>query len=301
MSAFAPRLRHPSPSSGGLPYFTKVAVQELSPAFIAWSGSPSRRILCPSWRRGALRGLGALARDRASRWPRSWPFFLIAQGERWVGSSLAAILIATVPLMVVLLAPAIVGASWPGPRRWIGLGLGLIGVVATLGIDVAGRPFEILGAACILISCVGYAIGPLVVQRRLADISPLGPVAAAFGVGSLVLAVPAFLTAPARLPSWAAMGSVLGLAGTALAFIVFLFLIAEAGAARASVVAYVNPAVAVVVGMVALGERPGIVSIAGLVLILIGSGLATTRDRAPEGRCPTSCDPLRASPSAAAG
>lgn len=268
----------------GLPYFfMKIAVHELSPAFIAWSRiTVGAALLLPwAWRRGALRGLGARrgAILAFAFFEVIAPYFLIALGERWISSSLAAILIATVPLGVVLLSPWFGRAGWPAPRRWVGLGLGLTGVVALLGIDVAGRPLEILGAACVLVSAVGYAIGPLVVQRHLTGVDPLGPVAAALGIGALVLAVPAALTAPTAMPSLAAIASLLGLAGSAMAVVLFLFLIAEVGAARASVVAYVNPAVAVLVGIVALGERPGAVSIAGLVLILVGSGLATARDR----------------------
>jgi len=137
--------------------------------WIAWGRvALAAVVLLPLARkRGALRGLDrhiaaiftfALAEVIV-------PFFLIAIGEQWISSSLTVILIATIPLLVVLLAPWFVPSERPGPKRLVGLGLGLIGVIALLGIDIAGRPLEALGAACVLTSAVGYAVGPLVTQR----------------------------------------------------------------------------------------------------------------------------------------
>ena len=275
----------------GVPYFfIKVALRELSPAGVVWGrvALAAVMLLPLAWRRGALRGLGSRIRPiTAFAFVEVvLPFLLIALGERWISSSLTAILMATVPLMVVVLAPWFALSERPGRRRLAGLGLGLAGVVALLGIDVAGRPLELLGAACVLTAAVGYAVGPLLAQRYLAGIHPLGPVSVSLAISTVVLTVPAVLTVPSRLPSPAVLGAVavLGLACTAPALVLYLFLVAEAGAARASVVTYVNPAVAVLLGVSVLGERLGVVSVAGLVLILMGSWLATGRDAsAPAG------------------
>jgi drug/metabolite transporter (DMT)-like permease len=96
-------------------------------------------------------------------------------------------------------------------------------------------------------------------------------------VASLVLMVPALLALPDRMPSAVALSSivVLGVLCTALAMLLMFFLIGDAGAARASVITYINPAVAALLGTMLLNERLGAGGIAAFVLILAGSWLAT--------------------------
>ena len=269
----------------GIPYFfIKIALQDLSPACVAWSRvTLAAFVLLPlAWHRGALRGLrsraGAICAFALTELV--GPFLLIAFGERFVSSSLTAILMATVPLVVVVLAPWFAPTERPGSRRLAGLGLGLVGVVALLGIDVAGRPLELLGAALVLGGAVGYAVGPLLVQRYLAGFPPLGTVAASLTVSAFVLAIPAALTAPSGLPSRVVVASivVLGLGCTALALVLYLFLVAEAGASRATVITYLNPVVAMLLGVSVLRERVSVVSVGGLLLVLLGSWLATGGD-----------------------
>jgi len=127
----------------------------------------------------------------------------------------------------------------------------------------------------------GYAAAPIIVSRRLADLDPLGPVAASLVVSTLALLPAALVNPPHAMPTPAALGSivVLGVACTALGLIAFFQLIAEAGPSRASVVTYVNPLIAVVAGVLALGEQLGAMSLAGLLLILGGSWLSTAMPR----------------------
>jgi drug/metabolite transporter (DMT)-like permease len=267
----------------GLPYlFIKVAVDAgVSPAFVAWSRIVlAAALLLPlAIRRNVLRGL----RDRAgaivgyTACEVAVPFVLIAVGERFITSSLAAILVATMPLMVALISLRLL----PGERltgiRLFGLLIGFVGVVALLGFDVLGRPSELLGAALVLVATLGYAIAPIIVSRRLADLDPLGPVTASLLVASVALLPAAIATFPDRIPAPSALLAiaVLGVVCTAAGLIVFFRLIADAGPSRASVITYVNPLVAVVVGVVALGERLGPVSVVGLLLILLGSWIST--------------------------
>src|SRR6185312_13193351 len=96
---------------------------------------------------------------------RERPFPLIAFGEQRVSSSLAAILIAAVPLVVAFLA-----------LRFVGMLIGLVGVVALMGIDVAGKTSELVGALAVLAATFGYACGPLIAKRHLTAGDPLGPV-----------------------------------------------------------------------------------------------------------------------------
>jgi len=263
----------------GVPYlFIKIAVDAgVPPAFVAWSRIALAAVLVLplAIRRGALRGLrkrtaaivGYTACEVAV------PFVLIAVGEQYITSSLTAILIATMPLMVALLSLRLVPGDRLTRRRALGLLIGLGGVVALLGVDVAGRPSELLGAALVLVATLGYATAPIIVSRRLADLDPLGPVTASLLVASVALLPAAIVAFPARMPAPAALWAIalLGVVCTAAGLIVFFRLIAEAGPSRASVITYVNPLVAVVVGVVALGEHIGAIAMLGLFLILVGS------------------------------
>ena len=267
----------------GVPYlFIKIAVDGgIPPAFVAWARvSLAAALLLPlALNRGALRGV----------WSRGWaivaytacevavPFVLIASGERYISSSLTAILIATMPLMVALLSLRLSPVDRPTGLRLLGLVIGLGGVIALLGVDVAGQPDELLGAALVLVATLGYATAPIIVSRRLADLDPLGPVAASLTLATVVLLPAAVAAPPQGLPAPAAITAIviLGVLCTALGLVVFFQLIAEAGPSRASVITYVNPLVAVFVGVLALDEHLSAMSVAGLLLILGGSWLST--------------------------
>ena len=266
----------------GVPYlFIRVAVDAgVPPGFIAWSRvTLGAALLLPfALRRGALHGLrgrgGAIAAYAACEI--AVPFTLISIGERYISSSLTAILIATMPLFVALLSARLSPADKPSGLRLLGLVIGLGGVVALLGVDVAGRRDELLGAALVLVATLGYAAAPIIVSRRLADLDPLGPVAASLIVSAVVLLPAVFASPPHAIPApalWAI--AVLGVICTAAGLVVFFQLIAEAGPSRASVITYVNPLVAVLLGVVVLDEHLGAMSVAGLVLILGGSWLST--------------------------
>lgn len=272
----------------GVPYFfIKLAVGELSPACVAWTRiTLAAAILVPiAWKRGVLRP--ALKYKRAvcafAVAELVIPFFLIAFGEQWISSSLAGILIATVPLMVIVIAPWF-GVHEPlGWRRLAGLFVGFSGVVALLGLDPGHGPMLLPGVALMLIAAVGYAVGPLVVQRYLAGVDELGALAASLVVASIVLLPIALTTAPDRVPSALALSSVaiLGIVCTALALLLYFYLIHETGAARASVVAYISPAIAALLGVLVLNEPFGAGSATGLAMILLGSWLATAKAPQP--------------------
>jgi drug/metabolite transporter (DMT)-like permease len=278
----------------GVPYFfIKVAIEaDVPPGFVAWSRvTLGAALLLPlAMRRGVLRGLGEY------KWPIAAyaaceitiPFTLIAIGEQLVSSSLTAILIASVPLVLALLATRFSPDDRPTRARLVGLLVGLGGVVALLGIDVAGRPYELLGAVLILVATVGYATAPIIVRRRLSDLDPLGPVSVSLALAATVLLPAAIVAPPDQIPPLDAFLAltVLGAVCTALGLMLFFELIAEAGPSRASVITYMNPVVAVVLGVVVLNERVSVTSVAGLVLILTGSWLATggVPYRRPHGR-----------------
>jgi drug/metabolite transporter (DMT)-like permease len=270
----------------GLPYFfIKLALTEVPPVGVAWARiALGAAVLLPvAWQRGTLPAV--LQHKRAvcafAFAELVGPFFLISLGERWVSSSFAGILIATVPLMVIVLSP-LFGVHEPlGRRRLLGLVLGFVGVVTLLGLDVLDGPLGWIGAACIVIATVGYATGSLIVQRHLSGVDELGAVAASLVVATIVLLPGAALTAPDTIPSHLVLGSlvVLGVVCTATALWLYFSLITHIGAARAAVITYVNPAVASLLGVIVLHESFGLGSALGLALILMGSWLATHRGR----------------------
>jgi drug/metabolite transporter (DMT)-like permease len=271
----------------GVPYFfIKVAVEAgVPPGFVAWSRvALAALIVLPlAGRRGALRGLGGRGRAIAAyaACEVALPFLLIAAGEQYVASSLAAILIASMPLMVALLSVRFSPDERPTRLRLVGLCIGFGGVVALLGIDVAGRPGELFGAALVLVATVGYAAATIIVNRRLADLDPLGPVAVSLGLATVALLPAAIAGPPAELPPPEALGSlaVLGVVCTALGLVLFFRLVIEAGPSRAAVITYVNPLVAVALGVLLLDERLGLMSVVGLLAILGGSWLSTRGPR----------------------
>lgn len=219
----------------GMPYlFIKVAVDDgVSPVFVAFARvALAALVLLPlAARAGALRGLGARWRPLVAfaLFEIVLPFPLIAYGEQYVASSLAAILIAALPLVIAVVALRFDAEERVNGTRLAGLLVGLGGVVALLGIDVAGNPDELLGALAILLATGGYAIGPLVIKRHLADLDPRGPVTGAMVLASLMLAPAAAFAVPPEVPSGDTVGALvlLGLVCTALAFLAFFALIAR--------------------------------------------------------------------------
>jgi drug/metabolite transporter (DMT)-like permease len=269
----------------GVPYFfIKLAIVELSPFAIAWGRNAlAAAVLLP---------LVINARARDSIWRHKGPicayafaeivvpFSIVPWGERWISSSLTGILIATLPLTVILLSPLFGVRERLTARRLIGLVIGFIGVLVLLGVDHVSGLFGWIGVGCMLLATVGYAIGGLIVQRYLAGADLLPAVAASLAIASLVLLPPVLLWGtPTHVPSALALGSivVLGIACTAVALLLYFFLIAEAGAARAAVITYVNPAIAALLGVMVLHEHFGLSALLASSTILIGSWLATHR------------------------
>src|SRR5450755_1314655 len=204
----------------------KIAVRGGMPApDVAWLRvAIAAAVLIPlAWRAGTLPSL----RGRG-RWLLAYavveisiPFPLIAAGEVHVASSLAAILIAAVPLIGAVLAVRFDHAERPTRIRAIGLGIGFAGVIALVGVDIAGNGSGLLGAGAILIAAVGYAIGPMVVKHRLGGLDPRVMMGASLAVAMVILTPFAAVDVPSRAPTIGAWASVAGLGVfcTALAFV----------------------------------------------------------------------------------
>lgn len=156
-----------------------------------------------------------------------------------------------------------------------GLFLGLAGVAALAGLDVAGADWA--SAAEVGVVVVGYAAGPAIMSHELGGLPSLGVVALSLTLCALAYAPAGLMQLPGHLPSWRVTGAVivLGIVCTAVAFLLFFALIREVGPVQATVITYVNPVVAVILGVGFLGENAGWSTVLGATLILAGSVLAT--------------------------
>jgi drug/metabolite transporter (DMT)-like permease len=214
------------------------------------------------------------------------PWIVLSEAERGISSSLAGLLLASVPIIVALLS-LLIGAgdrlTWV---RWAGLLIGMAGVTALAAPDLVGGGSH--GAVPksvgeVLFVAVCYAIGPLIATRKLAGVPSLPITAASLSLAAVVYAPLAAFSWPSRVPSGEVLASLVGLGVicTAIAFLVFFALIAEAGPARASVITYVNPAIAVTLGVAVLGEHVTPIMLIAFAIILAGSVLATRQGRRP--------------------
>jgi drug/metabolite transporter (DMT)-like permease len=210
------------------------------------------------------------------------PWLMLSDAERVLSSSLSGLLVAAVPLVGVLVA-RIAGSDDRGGGAWryVGLLLGLAGVVLLLGLDVGEVRARPLGEMALV--AIGYAVAPVIMSRRLADLPSIPVVAASLlltAAGYLPYAVLHWPASIGAKEGWSVLG--LGIVCTALAFVVFFALIAAIGPARATVITYVNPAVAVLLGVALLGEPFTLGIGVGFPLILIGSVLAARRAAVPD-------------------
>jgi drug/metabolite transporter (DMT)-like permease len=271
----------------GIPYLLiKIAVRQLSPVDVV----EARTLL------GALLLLPlAMGQGRLRPLLRVWkpllaysvcevgvPWFLLSSAERRIPSSLSGLLVATVPLITALLVYLAGHGSLLDRRGMAGISLGLAGVAVLLGLDVRGA--QLASVAQVLAVALGYAIGPLIASRYLSEQSSLALAAVSLTLVAVAYLPVAVLQAPSRLPSASALASVvtLGVVCTALAFVAFFELIKEVHPTRATLITYFNPMVAVVLGVVVLGERFKLATGVGFILILAGSWFATGRSRGRE-------------------
>jgi drug/metabolite transporter (DMT)-like permease len=203
------------------------------------------------------------------------PWAALSDAERRLSSSLSGLLIAAVPIIGLVLARLTGGGERLTAARWLGLLAGLAGVALLAG------PGTLHGSAWpvteVMVTALGYATGPLIAARKLSGLPPLAANAACLSLAAAVYAPAAALTWPRALPPARVLASLagLGVICTALAFVLFFMLITETGPARATVITYLNPAVAVALGVTVLGEPLTVQMVAAFALILGGSVLAT--------------------------
>ena len=270
----------------GIPYLLiKVAVEDLSPSVVvlARTGIGALVLLPIAAARGYLRPLVPLWRWLLlfTALEIAGPWLLLTDAETHLSSSLAGLLIAAVPLVSAIASQALGSEDQLDSRRLVGLGVGLAGVAVLLGLDLGG---EVGAAVEIALVVIGYGTAPQIITRKFADIPSLAVISASLALTAVFYVPFAAYTWPTTVPSAKVLWSLGGLAiaCTVVAFLVFFALIAEAGPNRATVITFVNPAVAVVLGVLLLDEEFTLGIALGFPLVLLGCFLATRSSEIPE-------------------
>jgi drug/metabolite transporter (DMT)-like permease len=260
--------------------FIKIALDDLSPAMVVFLRTAlAALVLVPlAAQRHALTGLStslgiivvlALVQVAA-------PFLLISAGEQEISSSLAGILVSSMPLFTAVLAIWVDRAERSTGGRALGLVAGFLGVALLIGVDLGGSSNALLGGIAVTLAGLGYAIGSFIVKRSSVKLAPVG-IAAGTMVASTVFVAPvALASGPDAVPGLDTVGAMLGLGllGTGLAFAIFYTLTASIGPARVALVTYIAPVFAVLYGVLLLGEEISAGTLLGLILIVGGSWLA---------------------------
>jgi drug/metabolite transporter (DMT)-like permease len=268
----------------GIPYLLiRVAVRDLSPAVLVFARTGGAALLLLPIA-AARRELAPVLRARVpvlafALVEIAIPWVLLSSAERRISSSLSGLLIAAVPLVGALIARTTGARDRLGLTNTAGLLLGLGGVAALVGLDLGTlNAFALVEVAFVV---AGYAIGPAILAKHLGGVPALGVIAVSLTLTAIVYAPIAAFSLPRRSPTAGELASVgvLIVVCTALAFLLFFALISEIGPVRATVITYVNPAVAVALGVGLLGEHFTAGMGVGFVLILAGSLLATRRER----------------------
>jgi drug/metabolite transporter (DMT)-like permease len=264
----------------GIPYlFIRIAVAEISPATLVFGRTfIAALILLPI----ALLRTDFRAVLARWRWVAAFavaemaiPWVLLGSAEQHITSSLAGLLVAGVPLVATVISFVSGGRDRIGQSGLLGLVVGIIGVAAIVGANVGSSSWLALVAMVFVVA--GYAIGPAILARRLDGLSTVAVMAMSLSLCALIYAPVAVLQHPATMPNANVLGAVtvLGVVCTAAAFLLFWKLIDEVGPVRSTVVTYLNPAVAAVLGVAVLSETFTAAMAVGFGLVILGSFLAT--------------------------
>ena len=266
----------------GLPYlFIKYAVAELDPAVVVFARTAPAALILLGY--AAYRGV---LKQNLQFWRPAllfaivemvFPWWLITDAERKLDSGVTGLLLATVPLFGVIIARLRGDQSASSPKRLLGLGVGLLGVGLLVGINPSDVQFPLLQVGMVLLSAVGYALGPIAVSPTLGKAD--SPTLSGMSLAILsILYIPiVWMNKPLGMPSFSAIFAVamLAIVCTVAAFLIFFELIATIGPVRSTLVTYINPAVAVALGVIFLGEPLTLGLILGFPLVLGGSWLAS--------------------------
>jgi drug/metabolite transporter (DMT)-like permease len=258
--------------------FIKLGVDELEPTVVALGRLfVGAAILLPiAASRGGLGLLRPHLRTVATLGllNNALPFWLFGFAETRISSGLAAVIQAAAPIFTVLLAIRLDPSQRATGTRLAGIAVGFVGVALLVGAQTGG---QVVGAIAVLAASLCYAASALFAGKRARTIPPLHLAAGQLGCGLLLMAPFGLLQLPDEAPPAKAVLAIvaLGALGSALAYVLYFALIARAGASRAILVTYLVPAFALVYGALFLDEKVTASAVAGLVLILAGTTLAT--------------------------
>jgi drug/metabolite transporter (DMT)-like permease len=258
--------------------FIKLGVDELEPTVVALGRLfVGAAILLPiAATRGGLGLLRPHLRTVATLGllNNALPFWLFGFAETRISSGLAAVIQAAAPIFTVLLAIRLDPTQRATGTRLAGIAVGFVGVALLVGAQTGG---QVVGAIAVLAASLCYAASALFAGKRARTIPPLHLAAGQLGCGLLLMAPFGLLQLPDEAPPAKAVLAIvaLGALGSALAYVLYFALIARAGASRAILVTYLVPAFALVYGALFLDEKVTASAVAGLVLILAGTTLAT--------------------------
>lgn len=268
----------------GTPYlFIRVAVESVEPSVMVFLRvALAAALLLPiAAVRGQFRGI-----RRYLPWVLLFgfveitgPFLMLGYAETVLASSTTALLIAAVPIVAAVIARALGLDQRLGGIRVLGLAVGISGVAVLVGLDIPGNQWWAVGAAAVTV--VGYALGPIVISTRLNGAPPLAVITLALLMNAVIYAPVAWIqrpTEPVTSNAWWSIAA-LGILCTAIAFLIFFALVAEVGPSRMTVITFLNPAVAVTLGVLLLAEPVTWGLVLGFPLVLAGSYLATRPDR----------------------
>jgi drug/metabolite transporter (DMT)-like permease len=266
--------------------FIKVAVRELDPATLVL-GRTALAAVVLAFVVPMMVGSRETLADLRANWVwlvvvgvvnTALPFWLLSWGETRIDSGLASIIQGSVPIFNAVFAFAFFREQRVTGSQLIGVVIGFVGVAVLVGAQPEGK---ILGAFAVVGMACCYALGGLLTRRHLAGTRPPVIALGTSAVAGLVLSPAGIAKAPTDMPGWKTWASVavLGVVGTAFAYLLFFAIIAGAGAGYASLVTYLVPPVALAYGAVFLDESVGPAALIGLVLILGGVALGTGAKR----------------------
>ena len=209
------------------------------------------------------------------------PWILITSAEKEISSGLAGLLVATVPFFASIFSSLRGDHSVWQPKRIFGLVVGFLGIIALVGIESITGTSNPKAIAMVILAAIMYAYAVLMITTNLPGVDGIAINGVAMGLTCLFYTPIAIATWPSNPVSADAIAAlvVLGVFSTAIAFMLFFIVIVEIGVARGSLTTYVNTAVAVVLGILILDEPITLGIIVGLPMVLLGSFLASRREK----------------------
>lgn len=269
----------------GIPYLLmKIAVEDFPPAaVVAGRTLIGAAILIPiavyrKTFKGAVLGFKFVAFYAVMEMIAPW--ILITTAEQHISTGLTALLVSTVPIFATIITSLRGDHSVWEFKRIFGIVIGFIGLIAVVGIESLSGNSDPIAIGMVVLASVGYAYAVIMVISNL-------PLVDGIAINGLAMALTSVFWAPVAIAQWPSSISfnavaalvALGIFSTAIAFILFFTLLKDIGPARGSLVTYVNTAVAVVLGVIILREPLTIGIIVGLPLVLIGSYLASRKNK----------------------